>query len=249
MKWFQKIISYIAPTFTLKRSPTVRYAFSFLVLIALIAGFASVVGSTQSEIVLETNNAAIAEGETFMVDVYAVAKTPVNAVSLRVAFPTEHMEVLGIDKGQSVITLWANDPSVNNGVVTLEGGTFRKGFVGKHLIATINVKAKSLGQASIITQSANLLAGDGKGTELRTNIDTNGKKVVTIGDASGETITGEAVVVLVTDVNGDTKITLADISAFMTEWVKQNNRYDFNDDGLMTFRDFSILLASYFKAN
>ncbi len=62
------------------------------------------------------------------------------------------------------------------------------------------------------------------------------------------TLEGEAVVLLVSDVNSDGKVTLEDISIFMVEWVKQNNRYDFNNDGSMTFKDFSILLSNYFRS-
>lgn len=247
-RWLTPVLRYIAPSWFFVRSATVRYAFSLLFLFAVVFGVASVIGSEQSEIVLETRTKTVAQGETFSIAVYAVSKTPVNAVSLRINFPTDTTEILGIDRGESVITLWTSDPRVENGAVILEGGTYRKGFIGKHLIATINVKAKELGQASFVTADASLLAGDGRGTEVSTNITTAGKTTLSIAAVGDDSIAGEATVLLVTDITGDGAVTLEDIGAFMLEWVKQNNRYDFNADGAMTFRDFSIILANYFRS-
>jgi hypothetical protein len=246
--WLSRVLRVIVPTAFSKQSGTVRYAFSFLFVIALMLGVASVIGSSQAEIVLETSGKTVAKGETFSINVYAVATTPVNAVSLRINFPTETTEILGIDRGESVITLWTSDPRVENGTVILEGGTYRRGFVGKHLIATINVRAKELGQATFVTAAASLLAGDGQGTEISTNVSKQGKTTLAIGAVGDDTITGEATVLLLTDVNGDGAVALDDIGLFMVEWTKQNNRYDFNNDGTMNFRDFSIILANYFRS-
>ncbi len=248
-EWISRIITNLAPSWFLVRTSTVRYAFSLLFLLSIVFGLASVISSKQSEIVLETSSREVEKGENFTISVYAVANTPVNAVSLHINFPTETTEVLGIDKGQSVITLWTSDPRIENGVVILEGGTYRKGFIGKHLIATINARAKEAGQASFVTKTASLLAGDGRGTELSTDISSAGKTTLKIGSSESDSLTGEATLVLITDINNDGAVTIDDIGTFMGEWVRQNNRYDFNDDGSMNFRDFSIILASYFKSN
>lgn len=246
--WLSRVLSLLVPSWLAVPTKTIRYAFSLLFLMAVVLGVANVIGSEQSEIVLETSGRAVTKGETFSVAVYAVSKTPVNAVSLRINFPPETTEVLGIDRGESVITLWTSDPRVENGVVILEGGTYRKGFIGKHLIATINVRAKELGQATFATADASLLAGDGRGTKISTNITNAGKTTLSISGATNETVTGEATVLMITDITGDGTVTLDDIGAFMLAWVRKNDRYDFNEDGSMTFRDFSIILASYFRA-
>lgn len=238
--------------FIKKRRPvppnrTVRYMFSLAFLLVLVLSVASVVGSSKSAIVLETNQKQHAPGEPFSIDVYAVATAPVNAVSLSIAYPEDKIEILGIDRGESVITLWTSDPRVENGSIILEGGTYRKGFVGKHLIATINAKARATGEVVITTKEANLLAGDGRGTKIDAKVGEDSVVRVQIAESNG-TLEGEAVVLLVSDVNADGKVSLEDISIFMVEWVKQNNRYDFNNDGAMTFKDFSILLSNYFRS-
>jgi hypothetical protein len=221
--------------------------FSWMFVFALAIGVASVVSSSKSSIILETSDIENVADKSFTIAVYAVATTPVNAVSLSIGFPEDKIEVLGIDRGESVITLWTSDPRVENGAVILEGGTYRKGFVGKHLIATIRAKAKTTGEIVFSTKEASLLAGDGRGTAINAKIGEDSSLRLKIGEATG-TLEGEAVVLLVSDVNTDGKVTLDDISIFMVEWVKQNNRYDFNNDGAMTFRDFSILLANYFRS-
>jgi hypothetical protein len=53
---------------------------------------------------------------------------------------------------------------------------------------------------------------------------------------------------LATDIDGNGQINLVDVSAFMGAWTSQNRIFDFNGDGRMTFRDFSILLAAVFSA-
>jgi hypothetical protein len=242
----KQILSILAPTLFLRNTKTVHYAFSFFVLAVLITSIASVIGTEKAAIILETSKTNVATDDVFMVRVYAVATTPVNAISLAIEVPTNMVEVLGIDRGESVITLWTADPRYENGFVYLEGGTYRKGFVGKHLIATINVKAKQSGLANILTNNASLLAGDGRGTEVTTTLDERSESRVKISTAA-EITAVDATIVIVSDIDGDGKVTLRDIQSFMTAWFSRSTRYDFNNDGEMSFKDFSILLAKFFS--
>lgn len=220
-----------------------------LFLLAIVLGVASVIGSEQSTIILETKAVTVAKADVFEIQVYAVATTPVNAVSLKIDFPSNTVEVLGIDKGESVLTLWTTEPKVDGNTVVLEGGTYRKGFIGKHLIATINVKATAAGQATFVTKEANLLAGDGRGSTVKTDTKSSGVRTLTIkDDTDNAELRGEVALVIITDVTGDGAVDFADITHFMTEWVARTATYDFNGDGAMSFRDFSILLAAYFKS-
>ena len=75
------------------------------------------------------------------------ALRPVNAVDISVTFSPDQVEILGIDRGQSVITLWTEDPHVEGNAVIMRGGTYAKGFVGEHKIATLKVRAKASGKA------------------------------------------------------------------------------------------------------
>ena len=98
---------------------------------------------------------------------------------------------------------------------------------------------------------AGLLAGDGKGTNVKA--DTSRAKIVTTIVDEGEALTsapstleGSVEVVVVTDIDGDGAVSLVDISSFMANWASKDRTFDFNNDGQMTFRDFSIILFDYF---
>lgn len=251
MKLLRSVLGKVFPTLGLKNSPTVRYAFSFLFVFAAIASMAAVSGTKGSYVKVVSSDNAVEVGTNFTLEVYVFADTPINAVDLSVLYPTEQIEVLGIDKGESVLTLWTEEPYVSGGAVILRGGTFKRGFVGEHKIASINVRAKAAGKAQFLAGTVSLLAGDGKGTTVKA--DTTRAKILTtvfpVGAKPAETTTLEGSVgfVVVTDIDGDGTVTLRDISSFMANWATKNQKFDFNNDGLMTFRDFSIILADYFN--
>lgn len=249
MKLFGKFLNKIFPTFGLKNSPTVRYAFSFLFVFAAIASIAAVSGSKGSYIKVVPSSNAVEVGGNFTLDVYVFADKPINAVDISVLYPDTQVEVLGIDKGESVLTLWTEEPSIRNGAIILRGGTFKRGFVGEHKIASINVKAKTSGSAQFLAGEVKLLAGDGKGTNIVA--DTSRARILTSIFPVGEkppatTFAGSVSFVVVTDIDGDGSVSLIDISSFMANWASKERQFDFNNDGQMTFRDFSIILSDYF---
>lgn len=250
MKFLKTILSVIFPTAVLRNSKTVQYAFSFMFIFAAIFGMAAVISTNESTIKVVSSSESIESGKQFSVDVIVNATTPVNAVDIAIAFPVNQVEIVSIDRGESVLTLWTADPKVDNGVVYLAGGTYQRGFVGEHKIATINVKALKSGQATFIPKTVKLLAGDGKGTQVATKIDSGAFNTSIYEPGTTPPLpgtlkaTGE--VYVVTDVDNDGKVTLRDVSSFMASWSSGGAVYDFNNDGLMTFRDFSILLADFF---
>lgn len=226
---------------------TVRYVFPVVALTALFAGLASVVSQNASYITITTTPASVKEGESFIIEVHAFAHTPVNAVDITVSYPKEQITIEGIDKGTSVITLWAEEPYAKDGTVFLRGGVFQKGFLGEHTIARIRARATESGLAYVNVNTASLIAGDGKGTEVQVEKVSEGETKISVQTADGALI-GKATVSLVTDLDGDGQVDLSDITSFMSAWLTRGKVYDFNRDGRMTFKDFSILLSdSFFK--
>ena len=248
MKYLRQLCAVLFPTLQLRNSRTVRYAFSFLFLFATVLGMAAVATKSASSVRLVSTATSVEEGSAFSVDVFVYASVPVNAVDIILSFPADQVEVLGIDKGESVITLWPEDPHVEGSNVILRGGTYKKGFVGEHKIATIKVKAKAAGEAKFLTSAVRLLAGDGKGSDV--GVDNSTAMVQTAivhpGEAPAVTVAGKVAVIVATDVDGDGRVSLTDISAFMASWAIQGATYDFNNDGVMSLSDFSILLSDYF---
>jgi hypothetical protein len=210
---------------------------------------ASVVSSESSYIKLVPSATTVMAGERFSIDIYANAHVPVNAIDLTITYLPEAVKVISVDKAQSVLTIWTKEPTISNSTITLSGGTFRRGFVGEHLIATIKVEAKFSGNTEFLVSQAELLAGDGLGTPV---------KVSGTGDASKQTfyiydenedpskITANLGLNITADIDGDGEVTLSDVSTFMVSWSNRDKTYDFNSDGRMNFVDFSIILAKSF---
>lgn len=241
----------LSPWHRRERSTTVHYAFPFVFLLATALGATAIMSDKGTYLIVESREQNISAGENFAVDVFVVARVPVNAVDVRLSLPRGQVKVLGIDTGESVITLWTKEPYVENGVVYMQGGTYRKGFIGKHRIATVNAQALTSGLAQIGVTHAELYAGDGTGAKV---------SVVPAGEDSTElliaredgtylpsaTAGGDVSFTIIGDVDGDGAVTLKDISAFMSAWHNKTVTYDFNGDTRMTFRDFGIILAKYF---
>jgi hypothetical protein len=231
----------------LKRSTTVKTMFSFMS-IALLLGAAIISGTDVSYVKLQTDKTMVQAGDRFALDVFAYAHVPVNAVDVTLRFDESAVKVLGVDRGQSVLTIWTEDPIIEKDRVILRGGTFRKGFVGEHKIATIELEAKQTGQSEFIAQNVVLLAGDGKGTPVKVAESNNSKLDLYVYDENTdpENIAVNVEMSIVTDIDGDGKVSLKDISSFMGAWTNQSKVYDFNNDGRMSFKDFSIILADAF---
>jgi len=251
----QRVYNWITAPYRHNKSRTVRYAFPLLFATAAFLGASVIDSETQSYITIESSESSVRAEELFTIDVYVSAHVPVNAVDINLTFPEAQIEILGIDTGESVITLWTEQPYVENNSVILRGGTFRKGFQGEHLIATINARANASGLATFEVSDVVLLAGDGSGSsvpvtenenELAKLYVANSDGTFTTRAQNGSGIEATVTVRIVTDIDGDGKVTLADISRFMAAWNSKNEVYDFSGDGRMTFKDFAIILADSF---
>ncbi|MCA9357231.1 hypothetical protein H6784_00520 [Candidatus Nomurabacteria bacterium] len=222
--------------------------FPALIMFAAIFGAAAVSTSQQSYIRLESTESTIEAGKRFTLNVYANAHVPVNAVDVTLKFDPKAVKVMEVDRGQSVLTIWTQDPIIQENSVILRGGTFKRGFIGEHKIASIDLLALSTGQSSLSATNVVLLAGDGKGTPV--TVGQNDKSSVNLyiydENTSLESIGVNVAIKIITDIDGDGKVSLKDISAFMAAWANKDVSYDFNGDGKMTFRDFSIILADFF---
>jgi len=232
-----------------KRAVTVRYMFPLVFGIAALLGAAAITGGETSYIKLTPSESIVLIDEPFSIAIYAYAHVPVNAIDLEITFSSTDVEIIGVDKGQSVLTLWKEDPIIDKNSIKISGGTFRRGFIGEHLVATIKAKAKFNGETEFLVQNAQLLAGDGQGSEVSiSESDSLSRTSFYIYDQSEdpEKILAEVAIRINEDINGDGRITLADISAFLAAWHSKSTTYDFNGDKKMNFIDFSIILAKSF---
>ena len=223
--------------------------FSFAT-IAFFLGAALITSTEASYITLKANESVLQAGQRFSIDVYAYAHVPVNAIDVTIKFDEDVVSVRGVDRGQSVLTIWTQEPIIKNGEVILRGGTFRKGFIGEHKIATLELEAKQSGESELIANNVVLLAGDGRGTPVSVAESTDSSVNFYILDEN-EDPTNIAVTVTLdikTDIDGDGLVGLRDVSAFLGVWSGSTTGkiYDFNNDGKMSFKDFSIILSDAF---
>lgn len=243
VKWFQFILPGTS------RSKTVRYMFPVVFSAIALLG-ASVISSTDSSYLkLTPSKTIVKSGEVFSIDVFAYAHVPVNALDVKIDFLPGSIEIIGVDKGQSVLTVWSQEPKIENSTISFGGGTYRRGFIGEHLIATINVKALFNGKTEFTIKEANLLAGDGKGTPVPVTSDAEMTKqsfIIYDQNSDPSQISAELGFKINADIDGDGKVTLKDISSFMAAWYSGSQLYDFNNDNKMNFVDFSIILAKSF---
>lgn len=230
-----------------EKSSTVRFAFPlFFGSVALF--LASTASSGLSLVKIFAPESAVKVGQAYTVDILVEAAVPVNAIDLEIKFPSELVAVTAVNQKQSVITTWKDQPSIGNGTVRLTGGTFKRGFIGEHFIVTLKVVPKKVGRAEFSISYAELLAGDGTGQSVSINRQAaESRSFLYIYD--DKTPEEEVKTALgfyeVTDINNDGRVTLQDISIFLSNWKTRTVFYDFNGDGKMDLRDFSILLTKY----
>ncbi len=245
----KKLWEKLFPNFSDKHFSTVKYAFPLVVIATIFAGLASVISENTSYITIRTTADTVLKDKLFYIEVLATTHVPVNALDVVISYPEDQMVVDGIDTGTSVITLWTEQPYAKDGSIYLRGGTFRKGFVGEHTIARIRAHAIKTGEAKVFIKETQLVAGDGKGSNVPVaeSLGSNEVKIAVTATDEG-VIEGKASIELVSDTDGDGDVDLQDISKFMSAWLTGRSTFDFNNDGKMTFKDFSILLAeSFFK--
>lgn len=126
--------------------------------------------SSAASLVVSPRAGTYEAGSTFSVAV-VVDSTDVafNAVSGKLAFPSDSLEVISVSKLQSVITLWIQEPSFSNsaGSVSFEGIVLNPGYKGSNgKVITVQFRAKKAGTAAISFSTAEVLANDGIGTNI-----------------------------------------------------------------------------------
>lgn len=134
-------------------------------------------------------------GSTVKVGVYVNSEGKVlNAVSGLVTFPSDTLEVVSVSKGQSIVSLWVQEPSFSNadGTVRFEGVVLNPGYSGSAgKVIDITFAVKAAGEASLVFTEGSILANDGEGSEILTS---RGRAQFTIAGTSGpsESSTEEA---------------------------------------------------------
>lgn len=109
-------------------------------------------------------------GTNFSVSIYVSSvNQPINAISGIIYFPKDKIEVVSLSKNDSILTFWVQEPQFSNseGIISFEGIVMNPGFSGpKGKVLSITFKPKKTGSVALNFQSGSVLANDGKGTEV-----------------------------------------------------------------------------------
>lgn len=115
----------------------------------------------------------------------------VNGVSGMLSYTPATLTLSSISKSGSILNLWATEPKFSNtaGTASFEGVSL-SGFSGSDkTVVTLTFVGKAEGTGSIkVTPSSEVLANDGKGTNLLTS---EGSATITVGKATAGTPSSE----------------------------------------------------------
>lgn len=206
-----------------------------------------------TDIYLEPRSGTVVTGDTFTIEVMVSSQQPVNVFQGELSFDPEKLAVSEINYNTSIADLWAELPWYSNGGGTLNfaGGSTRPGgFTGEGSLLQITFITKKEGEATITFSQARILKHDGLGTDVQL-----GNPIDAVFSVGPERLQQEMVVeksgagpqVTIlkkppsTDLNGDGKQTILDVSIFMSDFATQNKKSDFNLDGVVNLDDLAIL--------
>lgn len=140
-----------------------------------------------------------AVGRTLTLSVFVSSvDQAMNAVSGSISFPTDKLEALSVSKAESVVSLWVQEPFFSNSgaLVNFEGIVLNPGFTGSAgKIITAVFRVKAAGTALVSFASSSVLANDGKGTSILTNV---GNAQFSLGGAAPFEVAGAPSAPLVT---------------------------------------------------
>lgn len=144
----------------------------FYIYIALIIFFflSSIsISHASNEVFFEKDKVTIKSGDIFTVDLKLSVDKKINVVDGTILFDKDMLKIIGINKDDSLLTLWAKDPIFDNniGELSFVAGV-PNGYLGKDgKVISITFKAKDDGQTLIgFKDIFKVLANDGLGTNV-----------------------------------------------------------------------------------
>lgn len=165
----------------------IRKIFYLLISVSCFLLLIPAAGASGATLYLSPSSGSYTTGNTFLVEIKInSAGQPINAADGTLIFNSNNLEVVSISKGGSIFSLWVQEPSFSNSMntVSFAGGKPSPGYIGAAgTIISITFRAKAAGTANVTFASGSILADDGRGTNVLTNM---GGGTYTI---SGRTIT------------------------------------------------------------
>ena len=209
---------------------THRYKIIFgLPVVVLLASTLGFTLSGKAPLVLSPEERFLSVGATTSVTVALDADVPVNVVGGSVILP-DGLSLVSLDTSRSLVDLWAQEPSAQSSKIISFGGGMIGGFQGSGEVFSLVVRADKEGTAELLLADPQLLAHDGKGTNLVT---ASEPLVLEIRRPDAPS----------PDVDEDNRITILDIGKVSRAlFGPYDPRYDLNTDGRISLADVFALL-------
>jgi len=145
-----------------------------MIFVMSLCWLASPAAAQAATMYFSPNQGSHTVGQSFSVNVLVTSSDQaMNAVSGRVNFPSDKLEVTSVNKSGSIINLWVREPSFSNsdGSVTFEGIVLNPGYRGSGgKVISIQFRTRALGSAVLSISPASVLANDGQGTNILTGL-------------------------------------------------------------------------------
>src|SRR5688572_433891 len=117
------------------------------------AGAPGSAGASTASLFLSPNTGKYAAGKTFTVGVYVSSPAEsMNAASGTIDFPADILQVTGLSKSGSIVSLWVQEPSYSNvnGSINFEGLVLNPGFKGNSgKLLSITFRVKTANEAAV----------------------------------------------------------------------------------------------------
>lgn len=146
---------------------------NFLKLIILVALIAAAPGAFAATLSISPDTGVYTSGGTFTVSVVLnTAGDPVNAAEGTIKFNAGELSVVGVSRTTSIFNLWTQEPTYSNSAGTVSfGGGSPSGYSGSRgTVMTITFMARNAGTARVNFSNGSVLAADGLGTNVLTNM-------------------------------------------------------------------------------
>jgi hypothetical protein len=161
-----------------------KIIFLFSVFCFLFSVLVSEANAADAFLYLSPSTGNYTVGNTFLIQAKVNSGgVPTNAADGTLVFNPDKLEIKSISKTESVFSLWVQEPTFSNslGTINFAGGKPSPGFIGAAgIIFTITFKAKTatIDPASVTFAAGSVLADDGKGTNILTNMGSGSYKLV-----------------------------------------------------------------------
>ncbi|OGZ23649.1 MAG: hypothetical protein A3A08_02175 [Candidatus Nealsonbacteria bacterium RIFCSPLOWO2_01_FULL_41_9] len=128
----------------------------------------------QAKLFLSPSTGSFIVGSTFDVSVIVdTDEVSINTVKTEIYFPADYLQITAPSSGKSFFSLWLEQPVYSNieGTISFAGGIPGGIKTSSGIVSTITFRAIKAGEAVIkILPSSNVLANDGKGTQILSTI-------------------------------------------------------------------------------